>query len=73
MPEYQCALVGLSDVTGGPADSTLAGGRWALTHSRAAALARIPGARVVALIEVILGSHRINGPVDIPAGPCRSA
>ena len=69
MPEYRSALVGLSDVSGGPADSTLAGGRWALPYSHAAALARIPGARVVALKGAILDSHRLSGPVDIPEPP----
>ena len=52
MREYRCALVGLSDIAGAPAEPTLAGVRWALPYSHAAALARIPSARVVAACDL---------------------
>lgn len=50
--EVRCALVGLSAIAAAPLEPTLAGGRWALPYSHASALARIPGARLVAVCDI---------------------
>ena len=53
MPPYRCALIGLSNITSAPVEPTLAGGRHPLPYSHASALARIPGAEVVAVCDLI--------------------
>jgi predicted dehydrogenase len=50
-PDIRCALVGLSAIAAAPLEPTLTGGRWALPYSHASALARIPGAQVVAVCD----------------------
>lgn len=51
MREIRCALVGLSAIAAAPIAPNLSGGRWALPYSHASALARIPGARLVAACD----------------------
>ncbi|MEZ4562204.1 MAG: Gfo/Idh/MocA family oxidoreductase [Thermomicrobiales bacterium] len=51
-PEIRCALVGLSAIAAAPLAPSLTGGRWALPYSHASALARIPGARLVAACDL---------------------
>jgi predicted dehydrogenase len=50
--DVRCALVGLSAIAAAPLEPALAGGRWALPYSHASALARIPGARLVAICDI---------------------
>jgi predicted dehydrogenase len=49
----RCAIVGLTWITSGPATPSLHGGRMALPYSHAAALARIPAARVTAICDIV--------------------
>lgn len=49
----RCAIVGLTWITSGTATPSLNGGRMALPYSHAAALARIPAARVTAVCDIV--------------------
>lgn len=49
----RCAIVGLTWITSGPVTSNLHGGRMALPYSHAAALDRIPDARVTAICDIV--------------------
>lgn len=49
----RCAIVGLTWITSGVAAPSLSGGRMALPYSHAAALARIPAARVTAVCDIV--------------------
>jgi predicted dehydrogenase len=49
----RCGLIGLSWITGDPIKASLAGGRSPQPGTHAAALARIPGAEVVAICDLL--------------------
>jgi len=49
----RCAIIGLTGIASAPAEDSLRGGRSVLPYSHASSLARIPGATVVAICDIV--------------------